>query len=378
MQLASSPLMSHFERDYNTEIALHEKAVLVANCMVLANYDKGKRETYLLDQIKADRKNQLLVDTSSLDLVNKVSQYSRGWMESLTNLEETAVILEKICGTVFENAQLLGNIIIDSAERSPLLLKPFEKAANTAIIVFAGLIRMKNTYEHQYANDQENEGFRKLKQLEIGVTTWGNTIGEIYKKVFPKCTDFQYSESEQCLHVIEDDEDGKMLKKLSLDLFNQSCVEDQQYYASLYNICCYDVQGTGDYAKHQLKVSENTKLIVPTQTIWSMNNLLGNLSTLDKTAAVIKEHMDRAKVWCETHFTFLSSTENLDKSYRDMIEREIRAITGRVLPGLRRMQLTYNQKYRKKPNHPGLKELDDYIHSLDWAAKCQFNQAQKK
>jgi hypothetical protein len=381
---------SFFNQDAPQVNTLREKAVHLANCILLANYDTEKRETYALDQIKADWNIQLLVSTGTLDVFNKVKQYSAGLAQPLTDLYKTMEIIEKVCERVLFDAKMAA-AVVENFCLNPLFShsefrqkKPIEQrfvsAATAAMFVFAGFIRMKNTYSHQYANNLKNVGFQRLLALNLKVVEWGNEIKAIIIKSFTETKDIYYQEGNHIIHWTrwknqgDRESSGTEDHFYQLDSFKKACREDQEYYESLYNLCSYDIQGTSDYAYHQLKVIENTNLIVHTKTtVWSMGSLLGSLPKLDATVNVMQQHLARAKLFCVENCELLKKF-NLPAEHRRCIQNEIEDITGSVLQGLRRMEKTYNQKYSRKQDHPGLQELKALAADLQWANACQFEE----
>jgi hypothetical protein len=357
-----------FQPEKKEKNILHENVLLAANCYVLANYDIAGLGNYNTDQIKADWDKQLLVDTSSFDLSNQISKYTKGWIEPFTELDQTVILLESICKQVFERAYGIGKCIKGMKGVPYNLIERYEKLTVIALFVFGGLKRMHDTYSKQYQNQKESKkGIVELKRLYTKIAEWGKTISELYcKTISPPCQ-IDVTKNRFDTIVI-----GRISKKVQLQpktVFlsevNNFFLQDQEYYQSLCHLSVYDLKESCDYSSHQIKAFDKTKLLVPTGTR-CINNWCGQLTPLKQTVVVLKEHCERAKQECEDFSNHFLPSLKMEQGIKDNLGEEVDQIIHKAIPGVQRMAKTYLNHYSKKPKHPGLDDLHWCSLSLTW------------
>ncbi len=369
--VSSSVLFSFSENNLETNV-LREKAILMANCFVLANYDINREESYQTDQIKVDWEKRLLVNTSSFDLSNHLSKYSKGWIEPLTDLDKTVIILRSICDKVFENANSLAQGLSEVEKKAGFLMEQLETLTVTAIFAFAGIMRMKATYSHRYAKMSEPyPPFVTLSNLSNEAQTRGKILIELFVKITGQNLRLKLANDSQSIEYI-DKTTNTLEKTMSLKDINVHWISEQHYYESLFNLSSYNIQVTGSYKSHQVKAFEKTKLLALTSS-WSVTNWVGSLTNLDKTVVILREHCNRARKQCERYSDVISKCFKPEDLFRNKTFKEVDAIIHHTFPGIRRMGTTYCSHYASNPNHPGLRELKECIDDLEWANKIKLD-----
>ena len=350
-----------FVSQNESEPVLQRKAVLMSNCYTLANYDINREENYVTDQLKVDWERQLLVDSSSFDIANQISKFTNGLVTPLTNLDQTVIILSKVCKKVFDRAQYIFEILAERKVSSDdYLLVELKTRIITAIFVFAGLKRMKATYSHQYGRDYPP--FSALVQLTEKVDEFAKNLISLYwNQTTLNC---QLSKDSKCIDLLN--YNGSTVDTISLKTMNAYWVNEQHFYESMHNLSKYDLQGTSSYSAHQVKAFDNTKLLVLTGS-WSFQNWSGNLTSLDKTVAVLEAHCSRMRIECERFSNQILKITKPENNLRYELLEEVDALIHFTIPGIKRMVTTYTQYYASNPDHRGLSDLQNCNRNLAWA-----------
>ncbi len=128
---------------------------------------------------------------------------------------------------------------------------------------------MNNTYQkHYFASDPNHAGLDKLFQLATELQNRGDTIMEEYNKV------------------------GLSLKKLDQNDVNQFLCDEVTYHDNLYALSKYGTTENAKYRNLQIKSIQDTERLLST-SFWDPSNWTGELTSLDKTAPIIKKVCER-------------------------------------------------------------------------------------